>query len=291
MNSSLRIEAGSGIWPFSRAAIASLNDTSLTLSENVENALSRVWISGCGIGALAGGLGNAVLFSIGQQLRASHSRVVYFAGYKKIIDRYKVEEIEKAADVVVWVCDEAPGFTPTRVQDSVVLAHTLAINRADPDFYALQLGNSVLGGGFYSTRLSVDLRKNAGLVYSVGSSFAIGRTRGSYAVQYASDPQNVSKAAALAVNDIRAMQTAPVSDEELSRSKMLLLRQIPLGEDSINDIAAGLLGRIDLDLPLDEPQRAARRFIDLTPAEVQAAFKKWLRPDDLVRVTQGPAPQ
>lgn len=65
-----------------------------------------------------GGLGNAVLFSIGQQLRASGSRVIYFAGYKKIIDRYKVEEIEKAADVVIWVCDEAPGFTPNRVQDS-----------------------------------------------------------------------------------------------------------------------------------------------------------------------------
>src|SRR5206468_7573271 len=63
-----------------------------------------------------GGLGNAVLFSIGQKLRSAGSRVVYFAGYKKIIDRYKVEEIEKAADVVIWVCDEAPGFTPDRVQ-------------------------------------------------------------------------------------------------------------------------------------------------------------------------------
>ncbi|HZQ54576.1 MAG TPA: FAD-dependent oxidoreductase [Bryobacteraceae bacterium] len=70
-----------------------------------------------------GGLGNAVLFSIGQQLRASGSRVVYFAGYKKIIDRYKVEEIEKAADVVVWVCDEAPGFTPSRVQDSAFVGN------------------------------------------------------------------------------------------------------------------------------------------------------------------------
>ncbi len=70
-----------------------------------------------------GGLGNAVLFSIGQQLRASGSRVVYFAGYKKIIDRYKVEEIEAAADVVVWVCDEAPGFTPGRVQDSAFVGN------------------------------------------------------------------------------------------------------------------------------------------------------------------------
>ncbi len=58
-----------------------------------------------------------MLFSIGQTLRASGSRVIYFAGYKKIIDRYKVEEIEAAADVVVWCCDEAPGFTPDRVQD------------------------------------------------------------------------------------------------------------------------------------------------------------------------------
>ena len=49
---------------------------------------------------VGGGLGNAVLFSIGQTLRASGSRVMYFAGYKKIIDRYKVEEIEAAADVV-----------------------------------------------------------------------------------------------------------------------------------------------------------------------------------------------
>jgi NAD(P)H-flavin reductase len=64
-----------------------------------------------------GGLGNAVLFSIGQTLRANGSRVVYFAGYKKLIDRYKVDEIERAADVVIWCSDEAPGFEPTRPQD------------------------------------------------------------------------------------------------------------------------------------------------------------------------------
>ncbi len=66
---------------------------------------------------VGGGLGNAVLFSIGHALRAAGSKVLYFAGYKKIIDRYKVEDIEKAADVVVWCCDEAPGFQPARPQD------------------------------------------------------------------------------------------------------------------------------------------------------------------------------
>jgi NAD(P)H-flavin reductase len=64
-----------------------------------------------------GGLGNAVLFSIGQAFRRAGSSVLYFAGYKKMIDRYKVAEIEAAADVVVWCCDEAPGFAATRPRD------------------------------------------------------------------------------------------------------------------------------------------------------------------------------
>jgi NADPH-dependent glutamate synthase beta subunit-like oxidoreductase len=50
----------------------------------------------------AAGLGNAVLFSIGQAFRRAGSKVLYFAGYKRVIDRYKVEEIEAAADVVVY---------------------------------------------------------------------------------------------------------------------------------------------------------------------------------------------
>jgi NADPH-dependent glutamate synthase beta subunit-like oxidoreductase/NAD(P)H-flavin reductase len=66
---------------------------------------------------VGGGLGNAVLFSIGQALRRAGSRVLYFAGYKKLIDRYKIEEIEAASDAVVWCSDEPPGFAPTRPQD------------------------------------------------------------------------------------------------------------------------------------------------------------------------------
>jgi len=64
-----------------------------------------------------GGLGNAVLFSIGQALRRAGSRVLYFAGYRASVDRYKVAEIEAAADLVVWCCDHEPGFLPSRPQD------------------------------------------------------------------------------------------------------------------------------------------------------------------------------
>ena len=76
-----------------------------------------------------GGLGNAVLFSIGQALRKAGSKVLYFAGYKKASDRYKVEEIEAAADVVVWACDEAPGFTVDRPQDKAVVANIVEAMR------------------------------------------------------------------------------------------------------------------------------------------------------------------
>jgi NADPH-dependent glutamate synthase beta subunit-like oxidoreductase/NAD(P)H-flavin reductase len=73
--------------------------------------------SGETVALVGGGLGNAVLLSIGDAARRNGSKVLYFAGYKKLIDRYKVAEIEQAADVVVWCSDEAPGFTPTRPQD------------------------------------------------------------------------------------------------------------------------------------------------------------------------------
>jgi NADPH-dependent glutamate synthase beta subunit-like oxidoreductase/NAD(P)H-flavin reductase len=82
------------------------------------------------VALVGGGLGNAVLFSIGQALRAAGSKVLYFAGYKKIVDRYKIEEIEKAADIVVWCCDEAPGFAPTRAQDKAFVGNIVEAMKA-----------------------------------------------------------------------------------------------------------------------------------------------------------------
>jgi NADPH-dependent glutamate synthase beta subunit-like oxidoreductase/NAD(P)H-flavin reductase len=75
---------------------------------------------------VGGGLGNAVLFSIGAALRAQGSRVLYFAGYKTIEDRYKIADIERAADSVVWCCDEAPGFAPSRPHDLAFVGNIVA---------------------------------------------------------------------------------------------------------------------------------------------------------------------
>jgi zinc protease len=179
----------------------------------------------------------------------------------------------------------------SRVQVDVQLAETIGITRADPDYYALELGNHVLSGAFYATRLYRDLREKAGLVYTVESFLEIGKTRSLFGVFYACDPPNASKARALIEGDLRAMQTAPVTAHELRQAKALLIRQVPLARSSMENIAGDLLSLAHDDLPLDEPQRAARRYLDLTAEQVKDAFAKWVRPADFVQVTLGPAPR
>jgi NAD(P)H-flavin reductase len=79
---------------------------------------------------VGGGLGNAVLFSIGAAFRQAGSKVLYFAGYKRMIDRYKVAGIEAASDVVVWCCDEAPGFSPNRPDDKAYVGNIVQAMQA-----------------------------------------------------------------------------------------------------------------------------------------------------------------
>jgi zinc protease len=178
-----------------------------------------------------------------------------------------------------------------RLQDDVTLAETVGMTRSDPDYYALVVGNHVLGGGFYATRLYKDVRAEAGLAYSVSNSLDVGKTRATYTVEYGSDPQNVGKARRIIARDIKAMQTAPVTPGELQIAKALLLREIPLREASEDSIARGLLTRSIEELPLDEPTIAARHYADVSATQIQAAFAKWIRPDSFVQITEGPPPK
>ena len=179
----------------------------------------------------------------------------------------------------------------SRVQDAVTLAQTVPLTRSNPDYYPLQVGNHVLSGAFYATRLYRTLREKAGLVYTVESFLDVGRTRSLFGVFFACDPPNVSKARAMAVRELRRMQSEKVSPAELRQAKTILIRQIPLSEASTDDIAGGLLERSVEGLPLDEPVRAAKHYLETTAGQVQAAFARWLRPGELVQVSLGPSPQ
>jgi zinc protease len=179
----------------------------------------------------------------------------------------------------------------SRVQDEVTLIETLDLTRSNPDYYALQLGNHVMSGAFYATRLYHDLREEAGLVYTVESGFDVGKTRSLFDVGYACDPENVAKARALVLNDLRQMQTAPATPEELRQAKTLLLTQPLLNESSEDEIAGQLLNLSLKGLPMNEPTLAARRYAEMTAEQVQAAFNKWLRLDAFVQTVRGPQPR
>jgi zinc protease len=180
---------------------------------------------------------------------------------------------------------------PTQLQDSVNLSETIPITRFDDAYYPLQLGNHVLGGGFYATRLYHDLRQVTGYVYNVDVVLNAQKTRTIYTVDYACDPKNVSKARQLIQRDLIAMQKESVTPAELQLAKALVLRQLPLGEASENGVATALVRRAQIGLPLNEPERAAKRFYELSADDVRTAFGKWIRPDDFVQIVRGPAPQ
>ena len=176
----------------------------------------------------------------------------------------------------------------SRVQDEVTLAETVGLTRTDADYYRLQLGDHVLGGAFYATRLYQELREKTGLVYFVDSAFVVKQTRGVYELNYGCDPKNVAKARTIVVGVLKGMQTSEVTPEELRQAKALLLREIPLSESSVERIAGDWLSYTILGLPLNEPTAAAQRYLGMTAAEVRDAFAKWVRPDDLVQVVVGP---
>ncbi|MBV9302076.1 MAG: insulinase family protein [Acidobacteriaceae bacterium] len=180
---------------------------------------------------------------------------------------------------------------PTQVQDSVDLSEQVELNRFNPEYYALQLGNHVLGGGFYATRLYRDVREKAGYVYYIENTLHAGESRATFSITYGCDPQNVSKARALIQQELVAMQKTEVTPAELQQAKAMLLRQMSLREASEDAIGGSLLGYAEIGLPLDEPHRAAERYFKMTAGDVRAAFSKWIDPAGFVQVVRGPAPQ
>ena len=93
------------------------------------------------------------------------------------------------------------------------------------------------------------------------------------------------------LRDLADMQAKKVTAQELHQAKLMMLRDIPLAESSMDYIAQGWLAYSALGLPLDERVRAGEIYVKLDADDVKNAFTKWLRPGDLVQVTQGPVPQ
>ncbi len=176
-------------------------------------------------------------------------------------------------------------------QDQVLMGQMLDLNVHNPERYALQLGNEVLGGNGFASRLMVDIRVNHGYAYGAGSGLNFDRSRSIFFVQYGSDPDKVKPVDGLVVKNIDEMRSTPVTADELTNAKQARIRSIPLGVSSVNAIARSLLRWSTNGEPLDEPMVAAKHYIDMSATQVQDAFRKYVNPARLVQVVEGPAPK
>ena len=180
---------------------------------------------------------------------------------------------------------------PYASQDTVLMGQSLALNLHDPARYALQLGNYVLGGNGFASRLMLDIRVRHGYAYTAASMAQFGRSRSSFYVFYGSDPGKVADADKLVLQNLQAMRNTPVGADELTNARQALIRVIPVEVSSVDGIASSLMYWSYTDQPLDQPMVAARYYLSLTAQQVRDAFKKYLLPDHLVQVVQGPVPK
>lgn len=176
-------------------------------------------------------------------------------------------------------------------QDTVVMGQQLDLDAHDPDRYALQLGNEVLGGNGFASRLMVDIRVKHGYAYGANSMLRIDRSRSTFYVSYGSDPDKVQPVDQLVLQNLNKLRDTPVNATELLNAKQALIRSIPLEVSGVNGIARSLLSWNKLGEPLDQPMVAARHYLSLTAGQVQAVFKKYVQPTHLVQVVEGPTPK
>jgi len=180
---------------------------------------------------------------------------------------------------------------PALGQDAVTLEEGLSLTRSAPQYYALQLGNTILGGGHLGpqqSRLFRDLRQNAGLVYSVSTDLSVGRTRSTFEVNFACLPENAPRITTLIDEEIEKMQAQPPEPFELSLVKASLVRETLIDESSLASIGSSLLENASDGSPLDQQRIDAHHFLDTDAGAVRDAFAAYIHPQNFIHVTEGP---
>jgi zinc protease len=178
-----------------------------------------------------------------------------------------------------------------RVQSTTQLVELTELRRNDPAFADMQLANSILTGGFYSSLLYHDLREVHGYVYNVQSALNASKNRSTFNISYGSDPDKIVPAQDQIVAILSMLQHKNVAADRLLRSKALLMGDVPIQTSSYDGVTGLLLSYSMRGLPLNQNLIDARRELHATAASVRAALAKWVRPSGFVRIVTGPGPK
>lgn len=159
--------------------------------------------------------------------------------------------------------------------------------RRDPDFLALLVGNHILGGGGFVSRLTEQVREKRGLSYSVYSTFAPGQHAGAFTVGLQTRPDQAQQAVQVARETLaRFVQDGP-TEAELRAAKDNLVGGFALRIDSNRKLLGNVANIALNDLPLDYLDGWTRRVQALTVADIRAAMARKLQPERMVTVVVG----
>jgi zinc protease len=163
-----------------------------------------------------------------------------------------------------------------------------SVRRGDPDAYALEVMNEILGGSGFTSRIMKTVRSDEGLAYSAGSGLRFGvYYPGSFRAEFQSKSRTVAYAAQLVLQEIKGMREKPVTEAELDTIKRNLIETFPSTFGSkaqtVGIFAADEYTRRDPGYW----QTYRDRIRAVTAADVQRVAQKYLTPDKMVVLVVG----
>lgn len=162
--------------------------------------------------------------------------------------------------------------------------------RTDPDHFALTLGNYILGGGGFVSRLMNEVREKRGLVYGISSGFAPGLHAGAFRVGFQTRPDQADAAVQVSREVLAKFVADGPTEAELKAAKDNLIGGFPLLLDSNRKLLGNVSNIAWNDLPLDYLDTWTARMNAVTVADIKAAFARKLQPDRMVTVVVGAKP-
>jgi len=162
--------------------------------------------------------------------------------------------------------------------------------RTDPDFFALLVGNHILGGGGFVSRLTEQVREKRGLSYSVYSAFAPGLHAGAFTVGLQTRPDQAAQAVAVAQEVVQAFVRDGPTDAELQAAKSNLVGGFALRIDSNRKLLDNVANIAWNRLPLNYLDTWTQQIERVSAAQVQKAMSRVLQPERMVTVVVGGLP-
>lgn len=178
-----------------------------------------------------------------------------------------------------------------RIAFASAQAHVLlgqpGFKRDSPDYFALTVGNHILGGGGFTARLTEEVREKRALSYSVYSFFAPGLHAGAFTIGLQTRPDQAEQALAL-VREVLAkfVQDGP-TEQELQAAKDNLIGGFALRLDSNRKLLDNVANIAWNNLPLDYLETWTAQVQKLKVDDIRASFARTLQPDKMVTVVLG----